>query len=70
MSRLKSTEAAIAKEKDIHSETTIVSRMMDRCLVGDTDIGRELKEQVKDLERLLAAYRNGEIIEKNIRQDG
>ena len=59
-----STEAAIAKEKDIHSETTIVSRMMDRCLVGDTDIGRELKEQVKDLERLLAAYRNGEIIEK------
>lgn len=59
-----STEAAIAKENDIHSETMIVSRMMDRCLVGDTDIGRELKEQVKDLERLLAAYRNGEIIEK------
>lgn len=59
-----STEAAIAKEKDIHSETMIVSRMMDRCLVGDTDVGRDLKEQVKDLERLLAAYRNGEIIEK------
>ncbi|HJD46742.1 MAG TPA: fructose-1,6-bisphosphatase [Candidatus Mediterraneibacter norfolkensis] len=59
-----STEAAIAKEKDIHSETVIVSRRTDRCLVGDTDIGRELKEQVQDLERLLAAYRNGEIIEK------
>ena len=30
----------------------------------DTDIGKELKEQVADLERLLAAYRSGEIIEK------
>ena len=33
-------------------------------LVGDTDVGRELREQVADLERLLAAYRSGEIIEK------
>lgn len=59
-----STEAAIASEKDIHSETMVVSRMMDRALVGDTDIGRDLKEQVKDLETLLAAYRSGEITEK------
>ena len=36
----------------------------DRILVGDTDVGRELREQVADLERLLAAYRSGEIIEK------
>ena len=59
-----STEAAIKKEIDIHSETMVVSRMMDRALVGDTDIGRDLKEQVKDLETLLAAYRSGEITEK------
>lgn len=59
-----STETAIASEKDIHSETMVVSRMMDRALVGDTDIGRDLKEQVKDLETLLAAYRSGEITEK------
>ena len=38
--------------------------MRDRCLVGDTDAGREMKEQIRDLERLLAAYRNGEITEK------
>ena len=55
---------AIEKENDIHSELTVVQRVHDRILVGDTDNGRELKEQVKDLERLLAAYRNGEIIEK------
>ena len=59
-----STEAAIVKENDIHSERTVVHRVHERILVGDTDNGRILKEQVKDLERLLAAYRNGEIIEK------
>lgn len=59
-----STEAAIMKENDIHSELTVVQRVHDRILVGDTDNGRELKEQIKDLEQLLSAYRNGEIIEK------
>ena len=59
-----STEAAIAKENDIHSETMVVQRVYDRYLVGDTDAGRELREQIQDLERLLAAYRNGEITEK------
>ena len=57
-------EEAIEKEKDIHSEIMVVKRVMDRILVGDTDVGRELREQVADLERLLAAYRSGEIIEK------
>jgi fructose-1,6-bisphosphatase-3 len=59
-----STEAAILKESDIHSDYMVVKRVLERRLVGDTDIGRELKEQVADLERLLAAYRSGEIIEK------
>lgn len=59
-----STESVIAKEKDIHSETMIVKRVRERLLVGDTDIGEELKRQVKDLERLLVAYRNGELREK------
>lgn len=59
-----STEAAIEKENGIHSELTVVQRVHDRILVGDTDNGRELKEQIRDLEQLLSAYRNGEIIEK------
>lgn len=57
-------ETAIRKEIDIHSETMVVATREERCLVGDTDVGRELKEQVHDLERLLTAYRNGEIAEK------
>lgn len=59
-----STDAAIRKEIDIHSETTIVSTVKDRCLVGDTDTGKELREQISDLEWLLESYRNGEITEK------
>ncbi len=59
-----STEDAVRKENDIHSETVVVQRLYDRVMVGDTDVGRELREQVKDLERLLEAYRNGELTEK------
>lgn len=59
-----STEAAIKKENDIHSETVVVTRVNERRLVGDTDAGRKLKEQIKDLEWLLSSYRNGQIIEK------
>ena len=42
----------------------VVKRVLERRLVGDTDIGKELKEQVKDLESLLLAYRSGRIVEK------
>lgn len=59
-----STEAAIEKESDIHSDSIIVKRVVQRKLVGDTDIGRELKEQIADLERLLEAYRSGRITER------
>lgn len=59
-----STEAAIEKESDIHSDSTIVKRVVERKLVGDTDVGRELQEQILDLERLLAAYRSGKIAER------
>ena len=59
-----STEAAIQKESDIHSDYMVVKRVVKRRLVGDTDVGKELKGQVTDLERLLGAYRSGEIKEK------
>ena len=59
-----STEAAIEKEIDIHSDNVIVKRAVSRKTVGDTDEGRKIKERIEDLEKLLAAYRSGEIIEK------
>ena len=59
-----STEAAIEKEIDIHSDNVIVKRAVSRKTVGDTDEGRRIKERIADLEKLLAAYRSGEVIEK------
>ena len=59
-----SMEAAIEKESDIHSDSMIVKRVIERKLVGDTDVGRDLKEQIKDLELLLEAYRSGRIAER------
>lgn len=59
-----STEAAIEKESDIHSDSTIVKRVVERKLVGNTDVGKDLKEQIEDLEILLEAYRSGRIAER------
>ncbi len=59
-----STEAAIEKESDIHSDSVVVKRVMDRKTVGDTDNGKDLKEQIEDLKILLAAYRSGKIAER------
>ena len=44
-----STEAAIERESDIHSESVIIKRVMERRLVGDTDAGKELRERIADL---------------------
>lgn len=41
-----------------------VNRTIYRKYVGDTDIGREIKETIKDLEKLLEAYRSGELSER------
>lgn len=59
-----STEAAILQESDIFSDSTVVEMAPTRIRVADTDVGRELKESIKQLERLLQAYRDGIIIEK------
>lgn len=59
-----STEDAILRGSDIKSTTQIVEMSTHRMLVADTDIGRELKKQIADLEKLLYAYRHGFIKER------
>ncbi|MDU5105316.1 fructose-1,6-bisphosphatase [Clostridium sp.] len=54
-----STEEAIVKEKDILSTTLVVEKKLERKRVVDTDIGVDLKNQIKDLKMLLTAYRKG-----------
>ena len=58
----KSIEDAFSKETDILSSRKIVEKL-DRKKVGDTDVGNELKSQIKDLKLLLRAYRKGLINE-------
>ena len=59
-----STEDAILRGSDIKSTTQIVEMSAHRMLVADTDIGRELKKQITDLDKLLYAYRHGFIKER------
>ncbi len=59
-----STQKAIEEEKDILSTRVILETEVERKRVGDTDIGKELKRQIKDLEMLLDAYRKGIIKEQ------
>ena len=58
------TEDVIEKEIDVHSDTVIREVSAQRERVIDTETGRQLKEQISDLEKLLHAYRTGQILEK------
>ena len=61
----KSMEAAIKEETDIISTRIVLEKNVERKTVGDTDVGSELKNQIKDLMMLLSAYRSGIIKEKH-----
>jgi fructose-1,6-bisphosphatase-3 len=41
-----------------------VEKFQTRQTIGDTDIGIKLKDEIEELEQLLAAYRSGELVEK------
>ncbi len=58
-----SVEQAVLNESDIHSHTVVVQQVVKRKTVADTDVGKALKESIHDLEELLAAYREGLIVE-------
>ena len=61
-----SAEDAIRNETDMVSDNILIETAKRRILVADTDIGRELKESIGNLEKLLNAYRDGILIEKGI----
>ena len=57
------TEDVIFEESDILSTTSIVERKIDRKYERDTDMGKEIQENIDDLKLLLSAYRKGIIKE-------
>ena len=62
--RFNSYMELIEKEKDIISVTRSEDIYANRTYIYDTDKGKELKERIKDLRKLLARYRDGSIKEK------
>ena len=59
-----STAKAIEEGLDIKSTTIVVELSSHRQMVRDTDKGMELQKQICDLTKLLYAYRNGFIKER------
>ena len=60
-----SPETAVRDERDIVSRREAVEVRDKRILVGDTDAGIKMKEKIADLKHLIAAYRSGEIAERD-----
>lgn len=58
------THKAIEEELDIITTTVVLEHATSRKRVGDTDVGIELKKQIKELEMLLYAYEKGWIKER------
>ena len=59
-----SAKAAVINESDIFAHSIEVETFRRRKLVSDTDIGREIQENIYYLEELLEAYRDGNLMEE------
>ena len=58
-----SVEKAVSDGNDIVSHTILVQHVVRRKTVADTDNGKVMRENIRDLENLLQAYREGTIVE-------
>ena len=58
-------ERAIRENYDISSSTTLFERMESRQKIAETDVGRDLQKRIEELHLLLAAYRDGAVMEKH-----
>jgi fructose-1,6-bisphosphatase-3 len=56
---------AIEEDKDIISDRIFIEANAKRKRVSDTDVGKQIKIQIEDLQMLLAAFRKGLIKETN-----
>lgn len=60
-----SVEKAIKEEKDIISKIIVKKTGVTRKTVGDTDIGKRLKNEIEDLTELLKFYQSGQLKQTN-----
>ncbi len=61
----RSLEETVLNESSTPSHIVMDQNTVRRKMVGDTDIGRHLREKIEELEELLEAYRNGTLVEKD-----
>ncbi len=64
-----STKTAIDEERDILSTKKVLNKLTDRIRIKDTDIGVDIKHQIKELKMLLVAFNMGFIKENLFRYD-
>ncbi len=64
-----SSRDAVARGTDIKSTTQIIEMSSHRMLVADTDKGKEIRQQISDLQALLYAYRHGLIKEREMKSN-
>ncbi len=58
---------SIEEDLDVLPTTVFIEKDQPRMYVGDTDVGREMIDNIKALKALLSAYREGEISQKGHR---
>ncbi|HSO27738.1 MAG TPA: fructose-bisphosphatase class III, partial [Anaerolineales bacterium] len=61
---LESRQKAIAEERDLDSETSVLETNFNRIRIKDTDQGRAIMRSIEELKLLLNAYRKGLIKEQ------
>ena len=54
---------AIRENRDIASTSRVFERLHQQAKIADTDVGRQLQEQIQNLMALLEAYYSGAIVE-------
>lgn len=54
-------KTALKENKDIESDSEIVDIRNTRTTIGETDHGREIKDEIAGLHKLLQAYQSGQI---------
>ena len=57
--------SAIRQNRDITSSSVVFERMETRQKIAETDIGKQLQEQIDDLKALVSAYHSGAIAENH-----
>ena len=58
-------EKALEENSDINCTPVIFEQMEQKLKIKDTDIGRELESQIKDLKALLQAFKDGAVKENH-----